>query len=350
MKRLRLGIIGTGGIAKAHAYAVKNCENAQLVAVHDVVAERAEAFAKEHNCEAESDFAHFLGRSDIDAVTIATPSGTHLDCAVPAAQAGKHILCEKPLDVTVEKIDRIIEACDANKVTLACVFQNRTNQNIQGIRKALAAGRFGKLLLVSFQAKWYRSQEYYDSAAWRGTRELDGGGALMNQAVHFVDILCYLAGRAKSVYAFTDTMTHKNIEVEDNAVACVRFANGAMGTIEASTSCAPGFPRRLAVSGDRGSVVMVDDELTRWEFLDKADEDEKILAEGAAGDQLKGGHSDPLAIGFEGHRRQVQDFVDAVLEGREPFVPGREGRLAVELICGIYESSRTGKLVTFSGD
>lgn len=347
MKKLRLGIIGTGGIAQAHAYAIENVPNAELVAVHDVVAERAEAFAAERGCKAESDLAKFLGRDDIAAVTIATPSGAHADCAIPAAQAGKHILCEKPLDVNVEKIDRIIAACEGNNVTLGCVFQMRANRQIQRIREALAAGRFGKLLLVSLQAKWFRSQEYYDSAGWRGTWKLDGGGALMNQSVHFVDLLCYLAGRAKSVCAFTDTMTHENIEVEDNAVACIRFANGAMGTIEASTSCAPGFPRRLEVSGERGSVVIEGEDLARWEFIDKTEEDEQILADGGSGEEGKSGKADPLAISFEGHRMQVQDFVDAILEDREPLVPGREGRVSVELICGIYESSRTGKPVVF---
>lgn len=172
VKTMKFGIIGTGGIAKAHAYGIKNCSHAELADVHDVVPECAKAFAEENGCEAESRLSHFLDRDDIDAVTIATPSGAHLDCAVPAAQAGKHILCDESLDVTVDEIDRIIEACETSNVTLGCLFQMRTARNVQDIRNALAAGRFGRLLLVSFQAKWYRSQEYYDNASWRQSRPL----------------------------------------------------------------------------------------------------------------------------------------------------------------------------------
>ena len=347
MSKLGFGIIGTGGIARAHAFAIENCSDARLVAVHDAIPERAATFAAEYGVVGEADLQAFLSREDLDAVTIGTPSGAHSDCAIPAAEAGKHILCEKPLDVTVEKIDRLIEACDRNKVVLAGVFQMRLNDHICRIRQAIDSGRFGRLLLLSFQARWLRTQKYYDSAAWRGTWALDGGGALMNQSIHFVDLLLYLGGPAKSVYAITDMLTHENIEVEDNAVACVRFANGAMGTIEASTSCAPGFPRRLEISGDRGSVVLEGDRLTRWTFVNETDEDKSMLETANEPASTKSGKADPMAISYKGHARQVQDFVDAILEGREPAVPGREGRRSVELICAIYESARTGKPVFF---
>lgn len=347
MAELRFGIIGTGMIADVHAKAIRDCTHARLAAVHDLIPERAHAFGSEHGIEAETDLQTFLARPDIDAVTIATPSGAHADVAVPAAEAGKHVLCEKPMEVTVERADRIIRACRANHVTLGCVFQARTNKNVQRIRQALEAGRFGRLILADVQVKWFRSQQYYDSAGWRGTWRLDGGGALMNQSIHVIDLLLHLAGPPRAVYAFSDTLTHNAIEVEDTAAACIRFANGAMGVIEATTCCAPGFPRRLELSGERGSVVLEDDRLARWQFADQSDADDRILAQGTAGDDLKSGAGDPKARGHEGHRRQIQDFTDAILADREPMIPGREGRRAVELICGIYTSAQTGQAYHF---
>ena len=343
MTKTRFGIIGTGNIAGFHAAAIKEAKNAELTAVCDSVPERVQAFAEKHGAAAETDLSLFLARKDIDVVTIATPSGAHADVAVPAARAGKHILCEKPIEVTVERARSIIDACEASQVKLACVFQARLNRNVQLIRQALDAGRFGRLILANAQVKWFRSQEYYDSGQWRGTWALDGGGALMNQSIHIIDLLVYLAGPPESVFARTGTLTHSGIEVEDTAAAVIQFANGAMGTIEASTSCAPGFPRRLEISGEKGSVVMEDDRLTRWSFADPLPEDEQILKEGTKGDNLKGGFADPKAISHEGHRRLIEDLCEAIQNGREPAIPGREGLGAVELICGIYDSAQTGK-------
>jgi predicted dehydrogenase len=250
--------------------------------VYDCVSERAHAFAEQYGVEAESDLATFLARADIDAVTVTTPSGVRADVAVAAAEAGKHVLCEKPLEVTTERADRIIRACDENGVTLGCVFQARTAANVQRIRDAFDAGRFGRLVLVDAQVPWFRTQEYYDSAAWRGTWKLDGGGALMNQSIHIIDLMLYFAGAPHSVYAFTDALTHTGIEVEDTAAAAIRFENGALGTITASTCCAPGFPRRLEIAGERGSVVLEDDRLTRWSFVDQDAGDERVFAAGEA--------------------------------------------------------------------
>ncbi len=347
MKKIGFGIIGTGVIAEFHAAALKDVEGAELVAVCDRVAERAQAFSEKYGVPYECDLDVFLAREDIDAVTIATPTGVHADVAVPAAKAGKHILCEKPLEVTVERANRIIDACEASGVVLASVFQLRLSLSVQLIKKAIKEGRFGKIVMATVQVKWFRDQAYYDSGKWRGTWAMDGGGALMNQAVHTIDLLTYLVGRPESVSAYTATLTHTGIEVEDTAAAVVKFESGAMGTIEASTSCAPGFPLHLEICGEKGSVVLEDSDILRWSFVDQTPEDDAILAKGIAGENIKGGSSDPKAISHEGHRRLIEDLSEVIQTGREPMVPGREALGAVELICGIYESAKSGQTYFF---
>jgi predicted dehydrogenase len=266
---------------------------------------------------------------------------------LPAAKSGKHILCEKPLDVTLEKTDEIIDTCEANDVVLAAVFQSRFGTAVQEAKKAVDAGRLGRMVIANTHIHWFRDQEYYDSAGWRGTWALDGGGALMNQSIHNIDLLLYLNGDPAEVFAYTDTLTHTGIEVEDTAVAVVKFKNGSLGTIEASTSCAPGFPRRLQLSGSKGTIILEDDRIANWTFTEELPEDEIIREKGSLGENMKGGSGDPMSIDYEGHRRQIQDLSQAIISGKAPALPGREGRRAVELICGIYESARTGKPVKF---
>ncbi len=344
--KIRFAIIGTGMIAERHAKALEASDHAELAGVFDLNNERAEKFAKENKgIKTYTAFDELLNDRNIDAVTIATPTGAHMDVAIPAACAGKHILCEKPLDVNLEKADKIISACEQHNVRLSAVFQARFSENVQLIKKALDNGRFGRLLLASAQVKWFRSQEYYDSAGWRGTWAVDGGGALMNQSIHLVDLLLYFAGSPSEVNAYTGTLTH-NIEVEDTACASVRFKNGAMGVIEASTSCAPGFPRKLELSGEKGSVTLEGDAITRWHFIEELPEDAAIRESTASG-KLVSGASDPRAADFEGHRRQIEDLSLAIQQNREPSLPGREGRRAIELICGIYRSAETGQTVRF---
>lgn len=343
MADLGMAIVGTGTVAERHALAIEALTGARLAAVYDADNERCTAFAQARGIPAIHSLEELLARDDVDIVTIATPSGTHADVAVPVATAGKHIICEKPMETTLEKADRIIRACDEAGVVLSTVFQARFGDSVRLVKDAIDRGRFGRLVLASAQVRWYRSQEYYDSSGWRGTWALDGGGALMNQSIHMVDLLLYLAGDVREVSAFAETLTHTGLEVEDTLSANLRFASGALGTIEASTSCAPGFPRRLELSGEGGSVVLEDDRIVRWQFAEELPEDEDVRAKGAAGG-LTSGAGDPRAAGFEGHRRQFQDVVDAITAGREPSIPGREGRRAVGLIGAIYESARTGSI------
>ena len=345
--KVRFGIIGTGAIAAMHAEALKDAKNAELVAVFDQVTERARQFAEKHNVRAVDNFEEFLADPEIDAVTIATPTGIHGKVAVPAALAGKHLLCEKPLDVTIEKVDEIIAACDKTGVLMMSVFQSRFVKNVSLIKKAIDEGRFGKIVLASCQCKWFRTQEYYDSATWRGTWALDGGGALMNQSIHTIDLLQYLNGDVEEVTAATATLTHTGIEVEDNAVAIIKYKNGALGTIEGSTSCAPGFPRRVEISGSLGSVVLEDTKIVRWQFVNDEPGDEEIRKNGGFGEVVSGGGAgDPMAISSNGHRLQIELLSDAILKGKQNIeLDGREGRRAVALICSIYKSAETGKPV-----
>ena len=344
--KVKFAIIGTGMIAERHAKALKAAGHAELAGVFDLKMERARDFSKANdNIKVYAGFEELLEDVAIDAVTIATPTGAHMDVAVPVARAGKHILCEKPLDINLEKADRIIQECQANKVILSAVFQARFSENVRLIKEALDKGRFGKLILASAQVKWFRSQEYYDSAGWRGTWKMDGGGALMNQSIHLIDLLLYFAGEPLELSAYTGTLTH-NIEVEDTACASIKFKNGALGVIEASTSCAPGFPRKLELSGEKGSVILEGDAITRWQFSEDQPEDATIRESGLSG-SLVSGASDPRAADFEGHRRQIEDLSLAVLQKREPSIPGSEGRRAIELICGIYRSAETKQPVRF---
>ena len=345
--KVKYGIIGTGAIAAMHAEALQNSKNAELVAVFDQVTERAKSFAEKYNVRAIDNFEDFLNDKDIEAVTIATPTGVHSKVAVPAALAGKHLLCEKPLDTTVEKVDEIIAACDKTGVLMMSVFQSRFVKNVNLIKKAIDAGRFGKIVLVSCQCKWFRTQEYYDSATWRGTWALDGGGALMNQSIHTIDLLQYLNGDVEEVSAMTATLSHTGIEVEDNAVAILKYKNGALGTIEGSTSCAPGFPRRIEISGSTGSVVLEDNKLIRWQFANEEPGDEDIRKNGGIGEVISGGGAgDPMAISSNGHRVQIEALSEAILTGKKKIdLDGREGRRAVALICSIYKSAQTSKPV-----
>lgn len=345
VKPVGFGIIGAGMIAELHARALQALDNTKLIGFYDAVPTAAQARAKQFHCKAYSDFEEFLADPAIEAVTIATPSGLHAAVAIPAAKAGKHILCEKPIEVTLEKVDKIISACDENHVLLSPVFQSRFSKPVQLVREAMLGGRFGRMVLASAQMRWYRDTAYYTRSNWRGTWKMDGGGALMNQAIHMIDLLLYINGAPAEVSAIAGTLTH-SIEVEDNLCATVRWRNGSFGTIEVSTSCAPGFPRRLEFSGSAGSVSFEEDSMIRWEFLDHQPIDDEIRTAITGGGDARGGRA-PMNINEAGHRAQFADLANAIRLGTPLLLDGREGRRAVELITGIYHSMRTGKPYRF---
>lgn len=339
---LRFGIVGPGSIARLHCRAIRAAEGADVVAICGRDEVKTSAFAEEHHLEASTDLSGFLARSDIDAICIATASGAHLEIGLQAAAAGKHILCEKPLEVTPEKSQQLIVACAENNVTLGVFFQARFDRCTQLVKNAIDCGRLGRLLMASCQMRWFRTQDYYDSAAWRGTWALDGGGCLMNQGIHTLDLLVYLAGKVDEVTAFQGPVTHKNIEVEDNLCAAVRFCNGAVGTIEVSTSCAPGFPRRVMISGEKGSIEIEDNRIVRWEFDQPEVEDDEIIAAITNAEVTIGGAADPTAIADSGHRLVVEDFVASIRQNRSPLIDGVEGCKSVDLVTAIYRSMHSG--------
>ena len=339
------GISGAGMIAEHHAKAMADVENVRLIGFYDKT-DAAKKRAEQFGCRAFSSLEEMLKDPEIDAVTIATPSGVHGVVAIEAARAGKHILCEKPLEITVERVDEMIKACDENHVLLSSVFQTRFSKPVQLVHEAMRNGRFGRMVLASAQMRWYRQPSYYTGSTWRGTWKMDGGGALMNQAIHMIDLLLYINGAPEEVFAFSGTLTH-SIEVEDNLCATVKFRNGSFGTIEVSTSCAPGFPRRVEFSGSTGTVAFEEDKITRWEFAEPLPEDEKIRKELFGQADAHGG-SNPMNFPTYGHSCQIRDLANAILTGKTLVLDGREGRRAVELICGIYESARTGKPFFFN--
>jgi UDP-N-acetyl-2-amino-2-deoxyglucuronate dehydrogenase len=263
------GIIGCGMISRFHAKAIADVKGAKLVACFDTYAESAQKLADETGCRPYSDFKAFLADKDLDIVTIGTPSGAHMEPAVAAAKAGKHVIVEKPLEITLKKCDAIIKACADNNVKLSTIFPSRFHEPAVEIKKAIEGKRFGKITMGDAYVKWFRTQQYYDSGKWRGTWELDGGGALMNQAVHSVDLLTYFMGPVVEVTAQWGTLAHERIAVEDTVVATLKFANGALGVIEASTAAYPGYLKRIEISGSEGTAVMEEEDIKVWDFAKK---------------------------------------------------------------------------------
>jgi predicted dehydrogenase len=337
-------VIGTGMIAEVHAQAIKETPEARLVAVWTRSAENRNAFAAKFGCSAAESLESLIADPKIRAVTIATPSGAHADVAVPFLEAGKAVLCEKPLEVSVEAVDRILAAAQRGGGTLAGVFQMRLQRAAQTVKQAVETGRFGRLVSCSAYIKWWRSDEYYTSSSWKGSYKLDGGGALINQGIHAVDLLQWIAGLPEEVSAFSAKLSHTMIEAEDTVAATLRYAHGGLGVIEAATSAWPGDDVRIEIIGDRGSATLINDRLVRWVFADPQPEDETIRVELSQG-TLKVGSGDPRGMSWEGHRVLVGDLSRALLEGRPPMIPGVEARRAVQLVLAIYESARTGQVV-----
>ena len=338
------GLVGCGMIANFHAKAIEQIRGAKIVAGFDTFTASADRFAAANGCTAYHKLSDLLADPRVDIVTICTPSGAHRDPAVAAAKAGKHVVVEKPLEVTLKRCDAIINACRKNKVELCTIFPSRFSPANMALKKAIDQGRFGKLTMGDAYTKWWRTQEYYDSGGWRGTWALDGGGAFMNQAVHNVDLLYSLMGDVADVTAATSTIAHKRIEVEDIGVATLRFKNGALGVIEATTAAYPGMLKKIEIHGTEGTAVIEEDSILTWDFKQKRAGDAAIRRK-YAGATSGGGASDPTAISFTGHQRQLQDFIKSIRTGSKPLVDGEQGRKSVEIILSIYKAAWTGKRV-----
>jgi predicted dehydrogenase len=343
---LGFGFIGAGAIAHFHARAVAAASGGRLVGVMSRTRATAEKFADAHGMRfATDDLEQLLAQPGLDAVCITTPSALHLVPALAAIRAGKHLMIEKPLDATVEGTNHILHAAKDAGVRVGSIFQARFSDAARKLKAAVVAERFGRLGLASCYVKWNRTAAYY--TGWKGRIAEDGGGAVINQAIHGVDLLQWFAGMPVEVFAWTTTRIHA-IESEDTAVAALKFASGAFGTIEASTALWPGFARRIEICGEHGSAVMEDDDIARWEFRVAHPEDESIRR--ARATSAKGsGSANPMAIDYEGHRRQIQDFIDGIREQRPFFIEGAEARKAVALVRAIYDSAASGQPVRPDG-
>ena len=338
--RRGFGIVGTGVIAAIHADAIAMVPDARLAAVTDVAVSAAAAFAAARGCAAEPDLDALLARPDVEVVSVCVPTGLHAEVGVRAAQAGKHLVIEKPIDVTLEAADRLIDAARAAGVALTVISQHRFDPGLIEARRLLDEGALGRLVLGEASTKWYRTQAYYDSAAWRGTNAMDGG-SLMNQGIHYVDLLRWSMGPVAEVTAVCATQTHQ-IEVEDTSLAALRFASGALGTIVASTSVFPGFAQRLEITGTEGTITIEDGAIVRRAFSGGAHE-----PGGPHGAAAAAG-SNPAAVDVASHAAQLEDLLTAIEAGREPAVTGESGRATLEIICAVYESARTGRAVTLA--
>ena len=339
---MNFGIIGTGMIAQFHAKAIHAMTGGELVGLAGSNPESSVVFAKSHNTNGFASVEELLADSSIDIVTIATPSGAHMEPAMAAINNGKHVIVEKPLEITVDRIDEMVTAAKKKGVTLSAILNRRFHPAMDAFKEAVGRGRFGTLSSASAYIKWYRDQAYYDSAAWRGTWALDGGGALMNQSIHAIDALLYLAGPVRSVQANTACLAHENIEVEDTAVAMVEFVNGARGVIE-GTTCAwsgTGHPARIQLCGTEGSVFLADETFEAWDFMHPHPEDIDIHKNHMAGVGAGRGANDPSAIDFLQHQRNFEEVVNAINDGREPTTSASEARKSVELIQAIYRSAQ----------
>ncbi len=346
MKTWNFGIIGAGLIADFHARAIGDIPNAKLIGCCDKIPQRAKNLADKFDVRTFDGYEEMLKSDQIDIVTIATPSGFHKEPTVAAAEAGKHVICEKPLDITLERIDAMTEAHEKSGTRLGGIFPYRFNDMMVPLREAINSGRFGVITYAGIYVPWWRTDEYYKDS-WHGTWKLDGGGALMNQSIHMVDMLCDVMPPIESLQAFTATLGHPQIETEDTAAAVLRYTTGALGVIYGTTASYPGQFRRFEITGTKGTVINVENSITLWQFADEKPEDEQIrkkFGEIEGG----GGVADPAAISYQNHTRNFQAFIEALESGGDFWISGPEARKAVEVILAIYKSAKEQKPVKLS--
>ncbi|MBK8504806.1 MAG: Gfo/Idh/MocA family oxidoreductase [Saprospiraceae bacterium] len=334
---LHFAIVGTGSIAGHFIRSIQEIDGCEVAALCSSTQQRALAAREKYNIEAYSDLSVLLQHEQVDIVCICTASGLHLQAAVIAANAGKHIICEKPLEIDTQRVDQMIQACDDNQVKLGCIFQNRFSEDFVKLRQMVESGLLGKMVAINAMIPWYRSDSYYGDSHWRGTLDGDGGGALINQGIHTVDLFQLLGGPVAEVFGKVLTTTH-DIEGEDLAMAVVTFKSGLIGQIQASTSMWPGYPERLEVYGEKGSIILEGGIISHFNV--QGIEHQVAVSSGDIS-----GSSNPMAISHQLHRKQILDFANAVRTDTQPVIDGREGRKAVALIEGIYRSSRLGQPV-----
>jgi UDP-N-acetyl-2-amino-2-deoxyglucuronate dehydrogenase len=343
MKKWKIGIIGAGMIADFHAQAIESLPNTQLAGFCDLMNEKAVRLSKKYGVKAWDTINDMLTSEEIEIVMIATPSGAHMESVIEAAKYGKHVLCEKPLEVQLDRIDRMIEAHEKSGTYLGGIFNFRYNETTQIIKKAIDTKRLGVITFAAIYVPWWRTNDYY--RGWHGTKSLDGGGALMNQSIHMVDMLLYLMGPVDCLSAFSSRQGHPQIETEDTALSILQFQNKTLGFIYGTTASYPGQFRRMEITGTKGTIIMVENSLKVWQFAEMNENDAKIVQtygeiEGG------GGIADPSAISFTNHANNISAFISAIEEGRKFEIDGTEARKAVELILDIYKAADKKIVIT----
>jgi len=337
-RKMRFGIVGCGVISTLHGNSIAANPRAEIVAACDIIKDKADSFAQKYNVgSVYEDFEQMLKRDDIDVINVCVPSGLHADIAIAAAQAGKHILCEKPIDIVKPKMEQMIAEARNRNVKLGAIYQRRTFPAAIAAREMIQSGKLGKMVLGDAYLKYNRTPEYYKSAGWRGTWALDGGGALMNQGVHGVDLIQWMMGDIHSVFAYSAALV-RDIEVEDTAVAVVKYKNGAFGVIQGTTSVNPGQETRFELHGNDGTIIFDDQGIKQWN-MNGVEQDSPTVESTASAS------NDPSNLSASGHYILVDDMIQAVIDDRDPMVTGEEARKAVDVILAIYESSREGKEV-----
>lgn len=339
MGNFRFAIWGCGLIASYHAQAIQLIDGAELVGAYDINTKSQEFFCQKYGVKAFSSKQEMV-QSDIDAICICLPSGLHYEAAMLCLENKKHIVIEKPIALNVKDANYIIAAADKNGVCACVVSQLRYSQSIKTVKEIIDSGKLGKITIGNAIMKYYRSPEYYSSSSWRGTWEMDGGGALMNQGVHGVDLLQYLMGKVTAVSGVAKTLLH-DIQTEDTLTSVIEYENGAVGTIQATTSVFPGYGRKIEICGTKGSIVLCEDTIEicdvegKEQYLAKINNDRKKFETG----------SRPDGMDCSLHKQQLSDFVECVRSGKKPWIDATEGKKSVEIICAIYESSKTGNKI-----
>ncbi len=357
-----IGIVGCGSISRIHAHVISQLNNAELTAAFSRTDERRKAFCKEFDIEGYSDFDQFLRHDPLDMVVLCTPNGTHLDYGMPAADAGKDLIIEKPLEINTNRGRRLIEHCRKMGVQLAVIYQNRFIESVQSMKQKIDDGLIGNIIMVSASIKWYREQSYYNDNPWRGSLELDGGGALINQGIHTVDLLYWLAGPVAAVQAFKGTFTHEGISGEDNLTAALEFENGALGVLQASTSITPAQNRIIEINGTKGTIILDGDhlevKLNNMPGHDDTDTSKKpnnskmealgqseSFTESKSTQKASAGSTSPMA-GLKGvdHLLQYRTILDHLEKGMEPVVSGHESLQSLAIVEALYRSADTRKV------
>ena len=337
------GLVGTGVIAHNHAQAIRALSGQhglKLTGVLGRTLTKAREFADQYAIPlATDDPAAFFDSPDIQVVCILTPSGAHLEPALQAVRAGKHLLVEKPLEINLPRVDAMLDAARAARVQVECIFQARFTEGARVLKAALDAVRFGRLCLCSAYIKWHRSAQYY--SGWKGTLGMDGGGAVINQSIHAIDLLQWLAGMPTEIFAWKTRRVHLEIEAEDTACAAMRFGSGALGTIEATTAVYPGWERRIEICGEFGSAAIEDDRIVRWDFRDPTPADDALLSSPENASSGSGAGA-PDQIDFTGHQRQIEDMVRSLRDGTPLLIDGAQARNTVVLVRALYESAESG--------